>query len=281
MIASTRAFLITGLVSLPVAALFYLLSLLGVNSAWPAMVHLALFGWITAMILMVNYHTMPVFSGRDFPYVYLIWTHWGLFSLGVIAAVTGMLAQSHLAVAGGLLLQLIGSIIFTANCILLFRRGKPRAIRPPAPPIPGQSQVDRIATHATRSAGLALPLTLCMLFATRMGWISGNWTLAAEHLAALGWLMLMIVGVAYHVLPRFSGYGTHGPQSARLQLAIHHGALVLMVPALGFGWSQLFAAGAVLMAIALGLFAWTIWPALRAVQSQPSAQKIMLVERPR
>ena len=32
--------------------------------------------------------------------------------------------------------------------------------------------------------------------------------LAAEHLVVLGWVMLMIVGVAYHVLPRFSGCGS-------------------------------------------------------------------------
>ena len=67
MIGSTRAFLIVALFALPVAATLHLLTLLGLPGAWRAMIHLTIFGWITAMIVAVSYHTMPVFSGRDFP----------------------------------------------------------------------------------------------------------------------------------------------------------------------------------------------------------------------
>jgi hypothetical protein len=35
-----------------------------------------------------------------------------------------------------------------------------------------------------------------------------------------------------------------------------------MVPALGFGWRWAFAAGGLLMGLALGLFAWTVWPTI-------------------
>ena len=77
-----RAFLIGALFALPGAALLHLLALLGVPGAWPAMVHLTIFGWITAMIMAVNYHTLPVFSARDFPYPVLIWGHWALLVLG-------------------------------------------------------------------------------------------------------------------------------------------------------------------------------------------------------
>jgi hypothetical protein len=262
MIGSTRAFLIAGLIALPTAALLHLLALLGVSRAWPAMVHLTLFGWITALIYAVNFHTMPVFSARDFPYPRLIWAQWSAWCAGVALATTATLAAWRGAEAAGLLLQLIAALIFVANTILLFVAGPRRSHRPPPPPIANQPRVDRIGTQATKLAGLSLPLALLLLLALRLEWISGSWLLAAEHLAALGWIMLMIVGVAYHVLPRFSGVGTRGPAWARSQLLCHAGALALMVPALGFGWTWAFAAGGMLMTLALGLFAWTIWPTI-------------------
>ena len=138
-----------------------------------------------------------------------------------------------------------------------------------------------LAPDATKAAGICLPLALLLLFAAQLGGSAAQWALAAEHLATLGWMMLMIVGVAYHVLPRFSGCGTRGPAWARAQLLIHVGALALIVPALGFGWPRGFALGGCLMALALGLFAWTIWPTLRVIRSQPAPITLVFKERPR
>ena len=181
----------------------------------------------------------------------------------------------------GLLLQIGGALVFVANTILLFRRGAPRPHRPPAPLIAGQPLVDRTGASATKAAGICLPSALLLLLAAQLGWIGGQWTLAAEHLAALGWMTLMIVGVAYHILPRFSGCGTRGPAWARAQLLSHIGALALIVLALGFGWPRGFALGGFVMALALGLFAWTIWPTLRAIQLQPAPSALAFKERPR
>lgn len=260
---SARAFVVGALIALPAAALLSLLASLGVSATWAAMVHLLLFGWITGMIYAVNYHTMPVFAARDFPSPRLIWLNALLWAAGAALAAAGTLLGWPAGSALGLALELAAALAFMANVVLLFRRGPRRSNRPPTPPIPGQPQVDRLATYATRGAGLALPLALLLLLLGRIGWIDGAWVLAAEHLATLGWIMLMIVGVAYHVLPRFSGAGTRGPAWARAQLACHYGALALIVPALGLGWRVPFALGGLLMTLALALFAWTIWPALR------------------
>src|SRR3954466_8437559 len=120
MIGSTRAFLIVALCALPGAATLYLLALLGIPGAWPAMVHLTIFGWITAMIVAVNYHTMPVFAARDFPYPKLIWLHWALLSAGVGLAFGGVLADWRPATIAGLLFQVGGALAFVVNTILLF-----------------------------------------------------------------------------------------------------------------------------------------------------------------
>ena len=281
MSGTTRAFVIAALFALPVAAMLHLLALLGVPGAWPAMVHLTIFCWITAMIIAVNYHTMPVFLARDVPYPGLIWAHWALLIIGVALASGGLLTGWVAGTALGLLLQIGGALVFISNTILLFLYGAPRPHRPPAPPIAGQLLVDRAGASATKAAGICLPLSLLLLFAAQLGWVGSQWMLAAEHLAALGWMMLMIVGVAYHILPRFSGCGTRGPAWARAQLLIHVAALVLIVLALGFGWPRGFALGGFSMALALGLFAWTIWPTLRVIRSQPAPITLALKERPR
>lgn len=280
MIRSTRAFLAVAFLALPSAALLHLLALLGIPGAWSAMVHLSIFGWITAMIVAVNYHTLPVFSARDFPYPRLIWAHWALMSAGVALATGGLFAGWAAGTLAGLLLETGGALVFVIHTILLFRRGPARSQRPPVPPIVGQLLVDRTAKSATKAAGICLPLALLLLLAAQQGWIPGTWILAAEHLATLGWMLLMIVGVADHVLPRFSGRGTRGPNWARAQLLCHGAALLLIVLALGFGWPQGFALGGFLMALALGLFAWTIWPTLRGMQPQPTTARLHFKERP-
>jgi hypothetical protein len=262
MTSPTRAFARSALLILPIAALLQLLALLGVGPAWPAMVHMTMFGWITGIILVVNYHTVPVFAARDFPLTWLIWLHLAAWLLGIALDGAGQLLGWPLGVSLGLALQLLGALVFVANTLLLFLRGPRRASQPIPPPIAGQSRVDRIGTRATKGAGMALPLALALLLAIRLEWVSGAWTLAAEHLVTLGWLMLMIVGVAYHVLPRFSGRGTRGPGWAGAQLLCHYAALGLIVVAIGAGWGLVFALGGVLMSLALALFAWTIWPTI-------------------
>jgi hypothetical protein len=89
----------------------------------------------------------------------------------------------------------------------------------------------------------------------------------------------MIAGGAYPVLPRFTGSGTRGHVSAQTQVLCHLGALLLMVPALGFGWALLFGLGGLLMAAAIALFVWTIWPALQPLRMPPAAIPLTLKER--
>jgi len=259
---TTRAWFAASLLLLVCAALLHTVELLGLRDVWAALVHLTLFGWVSAMILAVNYHTMPVFTGRDFPAAALIWAHLGTFVGGVGLATGGLLGGATALVAAGLALELAGALLFALNVALLLRRGGPRRARPPAP-IPGQQAVDRVCSRATATAGLCLPLSLLLLLAARLGLIGGSWWLAGEHLATLGWVMLMIVGVAQHMLPRFSGRPTRGARPALAQLGLHLLALALILAGLGAGWSAVFAAGGLAMAGALGLFAWTIWPALR------------------
>jgi hypothetical protein len=217
------------------------------------------------MIYAVNYHTMPVFSGRDFPLPRLIWAHWIVFMLGICVTTVGLAEAWSALTFGGLALELAGSLLFIANTITLFRQKQLRVAKPSQITIIGQPRTDRLGTHATKLSGLCLPLALSLLLSVQARWVDASWWLAAEHLLTLGWVMLMIVGVAYHLLPRFSGSGIRGHLYAIVQIRCHVAALALIVVALGGGSSILFALGGSLMALSLSLFAWTIWPTLTPI----------------
>lgn len=275
-----RAFLISALVALVVAAMLHLIAALFLPSVWSALVHLSFFGWISGMILAVNYHTLPVFSGRSFPSETPIWLHWGCFSAGFVLATLGIGLRWRTLETVGLALELMASLLFLWAVLELMLRGK-RHSRHPVPPIPDQAQIDRIGTRATTAAGLVLPLAHTLLLAVRLNGLHPNWLLAAEHAIALGWVMLMIVGVAYHVLPRFSGRATRGLAWARAQIWLHLSALLMIVLGLGLGIPILFALGAASMALALALFAWTIWPTLEALRPIASQTIRLQPQEPR
>jgi hypothetical protein len=269
MSGSTRAWFAAALLALLGASVAHTAVLLGAGATWAAMVHLTLLGWITAMIVAVSYHTMPVFSGRDFPHPAVAWGQLALFATGLSAASLGAALSQPQLHAAGLALELFAALLFATNTILLFTRGVSRGGCPVRPPIPDLEQVDRVGTTATKAAGVCLPLSLALLLAAQLGALRGEWRLAGEHLAALGWVMLMIVGVGYHILPRFSGRGVRGVRWARAQLACHLAALPAAVLGLGLGVGPLFAAGGALMALAAALFGYTVWPTLHPAKARP------------
>jgi hypothetical protein len=270
--ASVRAWLAAALAGLLVASALHLAALAGLGAAWGAMVHATLFGWISAMIVAVSYHTVPVFSGRDYPYAWVAWAHLAFAGSGALLAALSVFAAPLLL--AGIALELIGALLYTANTVLLFTRGARRGGCPVRPPIPQLPDTDRVGTEATKAAGLCLPLSLALMLAARAGLPGAEWWLAAEHIAAAGWVLLTIAGVAYHVLPRFSGLPLRGAGWARAQLGCHLLALALVVPGLGLGLRGVFAAGGALLALACALLAYTVWPTLRPLRLPAGAMKL-------
>ena len=91
---------------------------------------------------------------------------------------------------------------------------------------------------------------------------------AHMHANLLGFVSMMIFGVAYHVLPRFSGQALHSPRMATLHLYFANLGLAGMV----LGWicrahAVPFATwplrlGSVLAAVGALLFVYNIWRTL-------------------
>lgn len=93
---------------------------------------------------------------------------------------------------------------------------------------------------------------------------------AHAHANLLGFVSMMIFGVAYHVLPRFSGHPLHSPRLAGLHLVVANAGLALLVGgwlvrgSLGTG-TPLVVLGALASAAGAGLFIFNIWRTLDGV----------------
>jgi cbb3-type cytochrome oxidase subunit 1 len=113
-----------------------------------------------------------------------------------------------------------------------------------------------------------------------------NWTiyrLAHVHMVMLGFVTMMIYGVAYHVIPRFAGFPLYSRRAAGAQWWVSNVGLALMVggfmvrghgAALG---TLVLAVGGTLSAAGAYLFAFVLWrtidgpPAMRAAARRARA----------
>ncbi|HEX6537447.1 MAG TPA: cbb3-type cytochrome c oxidase subunit I [Gemmatimonadaceae bacterium] len=88
------------------------------------------------------------------------------------------------------------------------------------------------------------------------------------HMNLLGFVTMMIYGVAYHVLPRFSGNPLHSRTMAGIHFGVANAGLLLLVA--GFvvrPWSEVagytvLGAGGVLSAAGAYLFIYNLWRTL-------------------
>ena len=112
-------------------------------------------------------------------------------------------------------------------------------------------------------AWLSLGVTFGVGIAAHPAWTV--YRLAHVHMLLLGFVAMMIFGVAYHVIPRFAGFQLHRADLARLHWWVANAGLLLMVagfvtrvhaPAVG---TILVAGGGTLSALGAYTFAYLIW----------------------
>ena len=127
-------------------------------------------------------------------------------------------------------------------------------------------------------AWLALAVTLGVAMASHPVWVI--YRPAHMHMALLGFVTMMIYGVAYHVIPRFTGFALHSRRAPRVHWWLSNIGLTLLTvgflirPRFGNSATPVLAAGGVLSALGAYIFAYVIWrtmdgtPALRAANER-------------
>ena len=123
-------------------------------------------------------------------------------------------------------------------------------------------------------AWLAMGVTLGVAMAVHPAWVI--YRDAHLHMLLLGFVVLMIAGVAYHVMPRFAGTALHSPRLAAWHLIVANAGLGLLVsgfivrfrtPAVG-AW--LLGSGGVLSAAGAYALGWNLWRTLDRAAVLPS-----------
>jgi cbb3-type cytochrome oxidase subunit 1 len=122
-------------------------------------------------------------------------------------------------------------------------------------------------------AWLALGTGLGVAMAIQPRWVV--YRLAHLHALLLGFVMMMIAGVAYHVIPRITMAALHAPRVARAHVWIANAGLLLLLCGFmtrphGVRWAPVvLALGGVLSASGAWLFAWNLWRTLDRAMPLP------------
>lgn len=121
---------------------------------------------------------------------------------------------------------------------------------------------------------LALGVTLGVAMAAHPAWTV--YRPAHMHMSLLGFVAMMIFGVAYHVIPRFSGSPLHDRRIAGAHWWVANAGLVLMVVGFvlragGAAWlavaTPVLATGGMLSVLGAYAFAWNIWRTIGAAEA--------------
>ena len=139
-------------------------------------------------------------------------------------------------------------------------------------------------------AWLGMGVTLGAAMAAHLRLV--GWRTAHIHMQLLGFVAMMIFGVAYHVIPRFTGHPLHDRRLAGAHWWISNVGLACF--ALGFGLRgsgvaagiPLVAAGGILSTIGAYLFIYNLWRTIDgraelrrvAQQATPATRRPPIVE---
>ena len=127
-------------------------------------------------------------------------------------------------------------------------------------------------------AWLGLGVTLGVAMAIDQHWIV--YRPAHAHMNLLGFVAMMIFGVAYHVIPRFTGNALHSRRLARLHWWLANAGLALMVtgfglgPRIGSSALPVLAVGGMLSAVGAYTFIYNVW---RTIDGQTVQQPLPAV----
>jgi hypothetical protein len=214
--------------------------------------HLAAAGFATLTAIGVGHRMLPMFLvSHGFPRGPFRWS--GLLAgpgLAILAA--GLFAGSRaVTIAGGGLIAVAG-VLYLYLARAYFRRRVRRQLDP------GLAHV--AVAHGFLAAGLAAGTGLLM-----HGGFTPRWWAGYAVLILLGWLVLLIVGVLYKILPFLVWLHLFGPRMGEpdlptvgdltrpgwgwMSLVALTGGLALLAPAIALGWATGARLGALSVAI--------------------------------
>jgi len=184
-VALAFAFLAVALDPRGVSGFFYHARMLGI-------VHLVTLGWITASILGSLYVVGPIALRMWIPATWLDYTAFALVLIGII----GMVAHFWLQEYGGM----AWSAITVGAGIIVVGVRVARCLRHASLPRAVSAHIMLAFLNVLGAATLGVLIGFDKVYHFLPGFVLAN-VFAHAHLAALGWATMMVIGVAYRLLP--------------------------------------------------------------------------------
>jgi uncharacterized protein involved in response to NO len=261
-------------------------------------VRLGLFGFLVPMALAMSARSLPMYAGLDSFPRRVLWPLAGVYFAGLILLCVGVdggpLPTPWASIIDGLGMALLGGVVLLFVGIflsLMRRRGRlPERVAKLAPSPETlaqtyQKQVKKEQTHYGPFVGLVASAYLWAMLGALLLLIDGGSVLATgselvafdalRHSFAIGFIALLICGIAPRMLPSFSGGKIVSPKLVSATLWLGNAAAVLRVGAILF--APLFAGtqGFAIDTFLLGLsgpcglalaicLAINLWPTLRS-----------------
>jgi hypothetical protein len=226
------------------------------HSRMLAIVHLVTLGWITASILGSLYIVGPVALRIRFPATWIDYTAFAFVAIGIV----GMVAHFWLDEYGGLAWSAatVGTGILVAGVNIVRRlpgAALPRAV---------SAHIVLAFVNVVAAATLGVLIGFDKVYHFLPGFVLAN-VFAHAHLAAIGWASMMVVGVAYRLLPMVLPAAM--PNGSRLWISV-----VLL---------QTGVSGLVVTLLLRGRFAWVFAAVVVAGFAAFFSQAVWMLRHPR
>jgi hypothetical protein len=226
-----------------------------------ALVHLVTVAWISGSILGAFYIVAPLALGMPLPVSGRDWIAGGAFALGTMALVAAFWFGHYGAVAWG------GLFVLSAIAWLGVRAA--RGLRVATAPGPVLLHVMLAFANIALAAVLGGAIGLDRAYGV-FRWSVVSATFAHAHLAAVGWPMMMVVGLAYRLVPMFLPARMPTGRRLALSAALLQSGLSVTVVAQLTG-SRLLPAGALLLVLGFTAFMSNIRAAVKHRLPRPPA----------
>lgn len=206
-----------------------------VSTLRPAHAHLNLLGWVSMMIIGVSYFVIPVFIRKN-PYSEKALTlHLLMANAGIIGMVYCFISTNYSLLPLFAILEALSAFLFLFNIISTAVRGEVVKEVPSSWKFlmgAADKEVDKWASYFTQAATIYFVIG-CSLGAY-MALSASGWAYLKVHFHVnlLGWVTMMIYGVAYHIFPRFSRRDVNNKGLVKTNFMVANVGLLLMIAAL-------------------------------------------------
>jgi len=201
----------------------------------PIHAHINLLGWVSMMIIGVTYFVIPVFVLKH-PYSdKAVTLHLVLANAGIAGMSASFLIQNNILLAVSSFIEVISAWLFLFNIMSTAIKGAP------VDEVPreglfltgrGDETVDKWASSFTQAATFYFVIGCTLggyMAISPDGW---SYFRVHFHITLLGWVTMMIFGVAYHIFPRFSGNPVKSAAIVKTNYRIANTGIILMTLAL-------------------------------------------------